>query len=597
MKAAAEALLRDRRSKDLTPAQAAIIAGAPQVAVELRPRPQRRSSECIDRGDDGEDACKESQLVVPTDATIVQRRNQILDLLAARPDAAVRATQYTPADFDGRQGRAGRPRAARATPRWIAPHFVWAVRDELDRPSCAATDAETCAGLERGGLDVTTTLDCGLQKIAEKWVKAAAIVPARQGPDARPPRRSASRTRAWMAQPARQGPAQRRARRRSTTRPASSSPTSGSADYYATSSTPEVPAPVRRRSATASASPARRSSRSTTRPASTTRRITAGIDAHGRRHRLRRRLHARPTPTTSSAARSASATPSSSRSTSRRSRRWPSTARPRLRRRPRRFGHAVPGRRDRRRPGPRAGRRRRSGPVDLVTRLRRRSPTAASSPTTRRSSTIKDARRQGRSSGPYTPPAGEQVVEPAGGLHRHRHPGRQHRTRSSQPVLGQVRDRPRPDRRRPGDAQDRHQQRRQGPQRLRLHRAADEGRAGRRRVRPRRRRLERQLRQHARVARRDRPLFSIDVSTYVWQGFLQEATEGLEHQRLPQARRARRRSKIDPWTGLAATRARPVRRRAVPRRDGAHGVRPAGLALRRGGAPGRRASRRTTTRG
>ena len=76
--------------------------------------------------------------------------------------------------------------------------------------------------------------------------------------------------------------------------------------------------------------------------------------------------------------------------------------------------------------------------------------------------------------------------QPAGGLHRHRHPGRQHRPQG-QPVLGRLqahRDR----RHAPaGDAQDRHQQRRQGPQRLRLHRAAHDRRAERRAVRPRRR--------------------------------------------------------------------------------------------------------------
>ena len=96
---------------------------------------------------------------------------------------------------------------------------------------------------------------------------------------------------------------------------------------------------------------------------------------------------------------------------------------------------------------------------------------------------------------PYVPPAGEQVDQAPVGVHRDRHPGRQHEP-ERQPVLGQVRH-PRRGRPPARDAQDRHEQRRQGPQRLRLHRAADREGPRRRRLRARRRRLERQQRQHA----------------------------------------------------------------------------------------------------
>ena len=109
---------------------------------------------------------------------------------------------------------------------------------------------------------------------------------------------------------------------------------------------------------------------------------------------------------------------------------------------------------------------------------------------TRRSWRSRTAQRRGRRRAVCA--AGRDAGrQPAGRLHRDRHPGRQHRP-GDQPVLGQVRAR------RPGapparDPQDRHEQRRQGPQRLRLHRAADRGGPGGRRVRARGRRLERQL--------------------------------------------------------------------------------------------------------
>ena len=61
------------------------------------------------------------------------------------------------------------------------PHFVWAVRDELTLRLCGE-GVSTCDVLDAGGMRVTTTLDLTLQKIAEKWVKVATIVPHRGNP-------------------------------------------------------------------------------------------------------------------------------------------------------------------------------------------------------------------------------------------------------------------------------------------------------------------------------------------------------------------------------------------------------------------------------
>ena len=135
--------------------------------------------------------------------------------------------------------------------------------------------------------------------------------------------------------------------------------------------------------------------------------------------------------------------------------------------------------------------------------------------------TIKDA--NGKDVVDAVRAAGRQAGrQPAGGLHRDRHPGRQHQ-QEHQPVLGQVRDQ-RTRRAPAGDAQDRHQQRRQGPQRLRLHRAADAGRP--RPAAPTRSRSASGTATRTTASSRPpaHPLFSIDVSTYVWQGFLNEAT-------------------------------------------------------------------------
>ena len=164
--------------------------------------------------------------------------------------------------------------------------------------------------------------------------------------------------------------------------------------------------------------------------------------------------------------------------------------------------------------------------------------------------------------------------QPAGRLHRHGHPGRQHEP-ERQPVLGQVRASDGQDAPAPGDAQDRHEQRRQGPQRLRLHRPADRGGPRRRRLRPRRRRVERQQRQHPGLDAA-RPVFSIDVSTYVWQGFLQEASR-----KWPVTRFARP-------DGLARAEIDPVDR--VPRRAAAASPSTSGSSR----APSRRTPSRRT---
>jgi len=58
---------------------------------------------------------------------------------------------------------------------------VWAVRDELANRLCGE-GVSTCEALDAGGMRITTTLDLKLQKIAEKWVKAATIVPHRSDP-------------------------------------------------------------------------------------------------------------------------------------------------------------------------------------------------------------------------------------------------------------------------------------------------------------------------------------------------------------------------------------------------------------------------------
>ncbi len=165
----------------ITPSQAAIIAGLPKSPSNYD-LVRNAIDECSVTVAEGEECPRGKQLlVVPDDTAVVQRRDLILDLLAQgrTPESG---NQYSPAELEAAKSD-DVVLSSQASPRWVAPHFVWAVRDELTAKLCGP-EAETCTAMENGGLRVTTTLDTRLQKTAEKWVQAAAIVPHAKNPGA-----------------------------------------------------------------------------------------------------------------------------------------------------------------------------------------------------------------------------------------------------------------------------------------------------------------------------------------------------------------------------------------------------------------------------
>jgi membrane peptidoglycan carboxypeptidase len=138
---------------ELTPAQAALLAGLPKSPSTLDPY------RYAVRDDEG-------RLVVPPDAPPVVRRDWILGGLGE----GARWTQLTQTELA----------AARAEPvvlageqalTYKAAHFTWQVRRQLDVILGSAEKVET------GGYKVITTLDMKAQGLAEKWLTAGAIVP------------------------------------------------------------------------------------------------------------------------------------------------------------------------------------------------------------------------------------------------------------------------------------------------------------------------------------------------------------------------------------------------------------------------------------
>ena len=125
-------------------------------------------------------------LYVPLDAglPIVERRNFILELMAAERDRLV----LTGDQYSSEELRAAKDEPIVLSPQapqqrqWLAPHFIWALRDELAERLCAGV--ETCPELERGGLRIYSSLDWDLQQSAEKWVTAGVILPREADPEA-----------------------------------------------------------------------------------------------------------------------------------------------------------------------------------------------------------------------------------------------------------------------------------------------------------------------------------------------------------------------------------------------------------------------------
>ncbi|HEY3164695.1 MAG TPA: transglycosylase domain-containing protein, partial [Candidatus Limnocylindrales bacterium] len=158
----------------VTPAEAATLAGL--VKSPSNYDLVRNAEENCDKSnpDDPTQCIGKVTLVVPDDKPIFLRRNQILDLLA-NGRLVLAKDLVSPTDLIAAKAE---PLvvAPQKTPLWQAPHFVWAVMRELADKVCGE-GIPTCKTLEGGGLTVTTTLDLKVQKIAEKWVQAAAIVP------------------------------------------------------------------------------------------------------------------------------------------------------------------------------------------------------------------------------------------------------------------------------------------------------------------------------------------------------------------------------------------------------------------------------------
>jgi membrane peptidoglycan carboxypeptidase len=150
--AAADVYFGIKDLSELTPAQAALLAGLPKAPSIYDPYVYAETD-------------AEGRLVVPRDAPPVVRRDYILQGMTS-----ARWTTLSPAELEAALEEpvvlAGeRPR------RILAPHFSWAVQAELERLLGSREAVET------GGFRVITTLDWEAQQLAERYAYAGAIIP------------------------------------------------------------------------------------------------------------------------------------------------------------------------------------------------------------------------------------------------------------------------------------------------------------------------------------------------------------------------------------------------------------------------------------
>jgi membrane peptidoglycan carboxypeptidase len=159
--------------QDLDLAQWALLAGIPKSPTAYDLVQNAVEDTCTD-ANGKEYSC----LTVPQDAPIVLRRNQILELMKTR-SVKTPAGKYTDADYEAAKSE---PiiLASQQSQKWRAPQFVWQVRSELGEILCGEPE---CDKIDTGGYQVYTTLDYRMQRIVEKWVYAAALIPNSKNPD------------------------------------------------------------------------------------------------------------------------------------------------------------------------------------------------------------------------------------------------------------------------------------------------------------------------------------------------------------------------------------------------------------------------------
>ncbi|HXI80342.1 MAG TPA: transglycosylase domain-containing protein [Verrucomicrobiae bacterium] len=172
--AAAARTYFDKDLKDLTLAEDAVLAAIPQSPTKFDLI--KNSIEACATPNVDIDHCPDSkiQLVVDPKSEIYARRNYVLDLMKTR--STLSGANHT---VDEYQAAESDPivLAPQVGSHWLAPHFVWQVRQQLASILCPDVTVDQCDQIDTGGYRVTTTLNWKMQQVTERWLYAAARAP------------------------------------------------------------------------------------------------------------------------------------------------------------------------------------------------------------------------------------------------------------------------------------------------------------------------------------------------------------------------------------------------------------------------------------
>ncbi len=180
VKAAAKSYF-GKELRELTPGEAALLAALPKSPsdYDLVRNAETTCDVELDEDEKCPDPATNQHLILRADTPIAERRDMVLGLMADGR-MPMSAGEVTDEELEAEKGK-DIELARQAVPQWQAPHFVWAVQEELARKVCGP-DTPTCDQLEEGGFRVKTTLDFALQKTAEKWVRASTYLPHHSEP-------------------------------------------------------------------------------------------------------------------------------------------------------------------------------------------------------------------------------------------------------------------------------------------------------------------------------------------------------------------------------------------------------------------------------
>jgi membrane peptidoglycan carboxypeptidase len=164
----------DKELSELTLAESALLAGIPQAPTRYDLVKNAELVCTVEVAPDATCPPANTQLQVPDESEVVQRRDYILELMKTR--SVLSGQRHSVAEYE-RAKNEPVILAPQLIETWRAPHFVWQVQRQLAEILCGTRVPEECRDISVGGYRVTTTLDWEMQKKVEKWMFISARTP------------------------------------------------------------------------------------------------------------------------------------------------------------------------------------------------------------------------------------------------------------------------------------------------------------------------------------------------------------------------------------------------------------------------------------